>query len=70
MNVMSTAQIQLLSRTLTALLVIALGGQLAWWTWHFITPSLRSAVIAPSIAAGPDMSLGRQLFGDERRDGI
>ena len=64
MNVMSTAQIQLLSRSLTALLVIALGGQLAWWTWHFITPSLRSAALAPLITAGPDMSLGRQLFGD------
>lgn len=63
---MSSTHILLLSRTLLALLVIALGGQLAWWAWHFITPSLRSAPFSTSITAtsGEDVNRGRQLFGD------
>ena len=64
MTGMSPSSIQLLSRTLTALLVIALGWQLAWWTWHFITPSLRNAMPAALVSAAPDINLGRQLFGD------
>ena len=51
-------------RALTALLMIALGGQLAWWTWHFITPSLKSVSFAAPIVAAPDITVGRQLFGD------
>ena len=63
---MSSTYILLLSRTLLALLIIALGGQLAWWAWHFITPSLRSAPFSTSITATPgeDVNRGRQLFGD------
>ena len=64
MNGISITRIQFISRTLTALLVIVLGWQLAWWTWHFITPSLRNSSIAPANAAAPDILLGRQLFGD------
>ena len=64
MNGISLTQTRLLSRTLTAILLIALGWQLAWWTWHFITPSLKSVSFAPSGVAAPDMILGRQLFGD------
>ncbi len=64
MMVMSLTRLQLLSRMLTALLVIALGWQLAWWTWHFITPSLRNSTFTQSITAVPDVALGRQLFGD------
>ena len=64
MNGMSLTRIQWLSRTLFALLVIALGWQLAWWTWHFITPSLRSAPFVSASNAAPDITMGRQLFGD------
>ncbi|MCY7388002.1 MAG: hypothetical protein LH481_08055 [Burkholderiales bacterium] len=61
---MSPKQIQLLLRLLTAMLVFALGWQFAWWTWHLITPSLKTAAFAPSNAIATDMALGRQLFGD------
>ena len=64
MNGMSPTKIQLLSRILTALLVIALGWQLAWWTWHFITPSLRNPSVTSPINTPTDIALGRQLFGD------
>ena len=64
MNGISLTRIQFISRTLTALLVIVLGWQLAWWTWHFITPSLRNNFIAPTNTAAPDIFIGRQLFGD------
>lgn len=64
MNGMSATRIQFLFRTLTALLVIALGWQLAWWTWHFLTPSLRNGSLMNSISAAPDIAVGRQLFGD------
>lgn len=64
MNGMSATRIQFLFRTLTALLMIALGWQLAWWTWHFLTPSLRNGSVMNSISAAPDITFGRQLFGD------
>ena len=64
MNSISVKKIHWLSRALTALLVVALSWQLAWWTWHFITPSLRMASFASTRATPTDMSLGRQLFGD------
>ncbi len=64
MTGISITRIQFISRTLTALLVIVLGWQLAWWTWHFITPSLRNNSVAPTNNAAPDILLGRQLFGD------
>jgi general secretion pathway protein C len=57
-----------LANTLTALLLIALGLQLAWWTWQLVTPSWRNSVAEPTQMAAPvPLALGRQLFGD--RDG-
>ena len=64
MNGIFVTRIQWLSRTLTALLVVALGGQLAWWAWHFTTPSLRSPALVTSSATAVDTNFGRQLFGD------
>jgi general secretion pathway protein C len=64
MNSSSMTQMQWLSRVLTAMLVIALGGQLAWWAWHFITPSLRSPALVSSSTTAVDVNVGRQLFGD------
>ena len=64
MSGISITRIQFISRTLTALLVILLGWQLAWWTWHFITPSLRNNSVASASTAAPDVLIGRQLFGD------
>ena len=64
MNGMSPTKIHLLSRILTALLVVALGWQLAWWTWYFITPSLRNTSVTSPVSMATDINLGRQLFGD------
>ena len=64
MNGISITRIQFISHTLTALLVILLGWQLAWWTWHFITPSLPNTSVAYRSTAAPDVLIGRQLFGD------
>ena len=64
MNGISVTRIQWLSRTLTALLVVALGGQLAWWAWHFITPSLRGPAVVSHSGTTVDVNIGRQLFGD------
>ena len=64
MNGISMTQTRLLSRTLKAILLAALGWQLAWWTWHFITPSLKKNSFTASAIAAPDIILGRQLFGD------
>ena len=61
---MAIDRLPLLAKMLTALLVIALGLQLAWWTWHFIEPSLRGEPITDASTAAPDIALGRQLFGD------
>lgn len=54
-----------LANALTALLVIALGLQLAWWTWQFLLPPWKDAVVnaSPTPGAVP-LELGRQLFGD------
>lgn len=64
MNGISLTYTRLLSRTLTAILLAALGWQLAWWTWHFIAPSLKTNSFAALTVVAPDMALGRQLFGD------
>lgn len=49
---------------LFALLVIALGLQLAWWFWHFMYPSWQDAPASVTQTQVP-ISLGRQLFGDK-----
>lgn len=64
MSAISVTRVQLAIRLLTAALMVALGGQLAWWTWHFITPALKSVSFAPPDVASPDVMVGRQLFGD------
>lgn len=64
MTGLSMKRYQLLSRMATAMLLIGLGWQLAWWTWCFVTPLLKTVTLAPSTTAAPDMALGRQLFGE------
>ena len=64
MNAMSVIRYQIPIRVLMAILMVALGCQLAWWTWHFITPSLKGVALAPSANMVPDLAIGRQLFGD------
>ncbi len=60
--------LQWLANTLTALLVIALGLQLAWWTWRMVVPSWKAMAVNTVPTATPvPPALGRQLFGD--RDG-
>lgn len=62
---MNSRTLQWLASTITAILVVALGLQLAWWTWQTLVPPWKTSVAgyAPSTAAVP-VSLGRQLFGD------
>ena len=64
MKAMSAIRYQLPIRVLMAILMMALGWQLAWWTWHFIAPTLKNASFAPPVVAPPDVMVGRQLFGD------
>lgn len=61
--------LQWFANAVTAMLVIALGLQLAWWGWQLLMPSWKHPVanVVPTNPAAP-MALGRQLFGD--RDGV
>jgi general secretion pathway protein C len=55
---------QLVGTTLTVILIVVLGLQLAWWGWHFLLPA--PASIAPNTSIGADLddlSLARRLFG-------
>ncbi len=67
---MNIRQQQSIATVLTTLLVIAIGLQLAWWSWHFIAPTIRSN--APSASTGAAFEAGadyknkaRQLFGGD-----
>ena len=60
----SLNRLQLLQRALVATLMLLLGWQLAWWTWHFVTPSLKTASLSDAADRAAPLSLGRQLFGD------
>jgi general secretion pathway protein C len=57
-------QLQLLQHALIATLMLLLGWQLAWWTWHFIAPSLKTTSTFNAGTATVPLALGRQLFGD------
>ncbi len=65
---MNPRTLQWLASSLTAILVVAIGLQLAWWTWQLLVPSWRVTAIGvtPTLPPVPP-GLGRQLFGD--RDG-
>lgn len=55
---------QFFAVALTALLVVALGLQLAWWGWHFLLPAPTRAAASPSTGAAlDDTALARRLFG-------
>lgn len=65
---MNARHLQFLPTSLTMLLLIALGLQLAWWTWQFISPSWNAPPLSSNATtATVPAALGRQLFGD--RDG-
>ena len=65
---MNPRTLQWLANMLTAMLVIALGLQLAWWTWQLVLPGWKNTVATPApTAAAVPLAFGRQLFGD--RDG-
>lgn len=64
MTSVSINKLQLLQRALMATLMLVLGWQLAWWTWYFITPSLRTTSAPDSGNSTAPLALGRQLFGD------
>jgi general secretion pathway protein C len=64
MKTVSQTNRQRLSVALTAILVVALGWQLAWWTWHFITPSLQQISLVEPTVTPTNIAQGRQLFGD------
>jgi general secretion pathway protein C len=55
---------QLVGTTLTVILIVALGLQLAWWGWHFLLPAPTSITSNPNTDAGlDDITLARRLFG-------
>jgi general secretion pathway protein C len=55
---------QFVGTTLTIILIVALGLQLAWWGWHFLLPVPTTAASNPSTGAGlDDIALARKLFG-------
>jgi general secretion pathway protein C len=55
---------QFVGTTLTIILIVALGLQLAWWGWHFLLPAPITAAANPSTGAGlDDIALARKLFG-------
>ena len=55
---------QLLQRALIASLMLVLGWQLAWWTWYFISPSIKTTPLSSESSSAVSLALGRQLFGD------
>src|SRR5258706_5064744 len=46
------------------MLVVAIGLQLAWWTWHFLSPA-GHITAANSGAPAVDIALARRLFGGD-----
>lgn len=55
---------QFVGVSLTTILVVALGLQLAWWGWHFLLPASASIAANTNVGAGlDDLSLARRLFG-------
>ncbi len=60
----SAAPVPRFASALCALLVIALGLQLAWWFWHFMYPPWKDVPAAATEVQVP-IGLGRQLFGDK-----
>ena len=47
---------------LTIALLVLLGWQLAWWTWHFLAPVTAPAAAPAAIAVSPEAA--RRLFGE------
>jgi general secretion pathway protein C len=63
---MSSRQQQLLANGMTFLLVVAVGLQMAWWSWHFVVPEDRATGAIPSIGApSRDIGEARLLFGGD-----
>jgi len=67
---MNTRHQQWITLVLTALVIIVLGLQLAWWSWHFIAPGVTGDGSNTSIGAGLEPAadykkLARQLFGGD-----
>lgn len=61
---LSARRQQLIANSLTFLVVVAIGLQLSWWTWHFLAPEARIATLADNAPA-VDIALARQLFGGD-----
>ncbi len=56
---------QFVGTTLTIMLIVALGLQVAWWGWHFLLPAPTIAASSTNTGAGlDDIALARKLFGD------
>ncbi len=55
---------QLVGTTLTIILIVALGLQIAWWGWHFLLPAPTSIAANTNTGGGlDDIALARRLFG-------
>lgn len=67
---MTTPYSQRIATALTMLIIIALGLQLSWWSWHFIAPAVTSDASSASTGAGFEppadyKKRARQLFGGD-----
>ena len=55
---------QIFAAAVVTLLLIALGLQLAWWSWHFLLPAPNINALNPSTGGAlEDIALSRRLFG-------
>lgn len=55
---------QIFATAIVTLLLIALGLQLAWWSWHFLLPAPNINALNPSTGGAlEDIALSRRLFG-------
>ena len=63
---MNTRQQQLLANGMTFMLVVAIGLQLSWWSWHFFGPASQAIGANASVGGlSRDIALARQLFGGD-----
>ena len=63
---MSLRQQQFLANGMTFMLVVAIGLQLSWWSWHFFGPAPQAIGSNANIGGlSRDIALARQLFGGD-----
>ena len=72
---MTTPYSQRITTALMVLIIIALGLQLSWWSWHFIAPAMTGDASSSSTGEGFEPAAdykkrARQLFGGDGSSGV